>query len=93
MLLLKFLSRKISPEKSLDFCLKNRSCDRRKGVYVLPQDVELQLKHLWEMDMGLIIKNKTRQNGRQMTSFRGAMAELGTGVDNELGGSGPHQFR
>jgi len=28
MLLPKFLSRKISPEKSLDFCLKNRSCDR-----------------------------------------------------------------
>ena len=29
MLLPKFLSRKISQEKSLDFCLKNWSCDRR----------------------------------------------------------------
>ena len=29
-----------------------------KGVYVLPQDFELQLKHLWEMDMGLIIKTE-----------------------------------
>ena len=29
-----------------------------KGVYVLPQDFELQSKHLWEMDMGLIIKTE-----------------------------------
>jgi len=36
---------------------------------------------------------KTRQNGRKMTSFRGAMAKLGAGVDNELGGSAPHQCR
>ena len=34
-----------------------------------------------------------RQNGRKMTSFRGAMAKLGAGVDNELGGSAPHQCR
>jgi len=30
------------------------------------------------------------QNGRKMTSFRGAVAKLGAGVDNELGGLGPH---
>ena len=36
---------------------------------------------------------KPRQNGRKMTSFRGAMAKLGAGVDNELGGSAPHQCR
>ena len=29
-----------------------------KGVHVLPEDFELQLKHLWEMDMGLIIKTE-----------------------------------
>jgi len=34
-----------------------------------------------------------RQNGRKMTSFRGAMAKLGAGVDNELGGSAPHQCK
>ena len=28
-----------------------------------------------------------------MTSFREAMAKLGAGVDNELGGSAPHQCR
>jgi len=36
---------------------------------------------------------ETRQNGTKMTSFRGAMAKLGAGVDNELGGSAPHQCR
>jgi len=36
---------------------------------------------------------KPRQNGRKMTSFRGGMAKLGAGVDNELGGSAPHQCR
>jgi len=36
---------------------------------------------------------KPRQNGRKMTSFRGATAKLGAGVDNELGGSAPHQCR
>ena len=35
----------------------------------------------------------TRQNGRRMTSFWGAMAKLGAGVDNELGGSALHQCR
>jgi len=35
----------------------------------------------------------TRQNGRKMTLFRGAMAKLGAGVDNELGGSAPQQCR
>jgi len=34
-----------------------------------------------------------RQNGRKMTSFRGAMDKPGAGVDNELGGSAPHQCR
>jgi len=34
-----------------------------------------------------------RQNSRKMTSFRGAMAKLGAGVDNELGGSALHQCR
>ena len=29
-----------------------------KGVYGLPQDFERQLKYLWEMDMGLIIKTE-----------------------------------
>ena len=38
-------------------------------------------------------EKKPRQNGRKMTSFRGFMAELGAGVDNELGGSAPHQCR
>jgi len=36
---------------------------------------------------------KTRQNGRKMTSFRGAIAKLAACVDNELGGSPPHQCR
>jgi len=36
---------------------------------------------------------KPHQNGRKMTSFWGAMAKLGAGVDNELGGSAPHQCR
>ena len=36
---------------------------------------------------------KPRQNGRKMTSFRGTMAKLGAGVDNELGGSALHQCR
>ena len=36
-------------------------------------------------------EKKPRQNGRKMTSFRGDMAELGAGEDNELGGSAPHQ--
>ena len=36
---------------------------------------------------------KTRQNGRKMTSFWGAMAKLGACVDNELGGLAPHQCR
>ena len=36
---------------------------------------------------------KTRQNGRKMTSFRGATAKLGACVDNELGGLAPHQCR
>jgi len=36
---------------------------------------------------------KPRQNGRKITSFRGATAKLGAGVDNELGGSAPHQCR
>jgi len=36
---------------------------------------------------------KPHQNGRKMTSFRGAMAKLGACVDNELGGSAPHQCR
>jgi len=36
-------------------------------------------------------QEKTRQNGRKMTSFRGATAKLGACVDNELGGSAPHQ--
>ena len=36
---------------------------------------------------------KPRQNGRKMISFREAMAKLGAGVDNELGGSAPHQCR
>jgi len=40
-----------------------------------------------------IYMKKNRQNGRKMTSFRGAMAKLGAGVDNELGGSAPHQCR
>ena len=39
------------------------------------------------------IEKKPRQKGRTMTSFRGAMAKLGAGVDNELGGSAPHQCR
>ena len=30
---------------------------------------------------------------RKMTSLRGAMDNLGAGVDNELGGSAPHQCR
>jgi len=30
-------------------------------------------------------KKKTRQNVTKMTSFRGVMAKLGAGVDNELG--------
>jgi len=34
-----------------------------------------------------------RQNGRRMISFWGAMAKLGAGVDNELGGSDQHQCR
>jgi len=53
----------------------------------------------WEV-MGIekiIVKlqdiKKPRQNGRKMSSFRGAMAKLGAGVDNELGGSAPHQCR
>jgi len=37
--------------------------------------------------------DKPRQNGRKMTSFRGTMAKLGAGVDNELGESAPHQCR
>jgi len=37
--------------------------------------------------------DKPRQNGRKMTSFLGAMAKLGAGVDNKLGGSAPHQCR
>ena len=36
---------------------------------------------------------KPRRNGSKMTSFRGAMAKLGAGVDNKLGGSAPHQCR
>jgi len=36
---------------------------------------------------------KPRQNGRTMTSFWGAMAKPGAGVDNELGGSAPNQCR
>ena len=36
---------------------------------------------------------KPRQNGRKMTSFVGAMAKLGAGVDNELGGLAPRQCR
>jgi len=36
---------------------------------------------------------KNRQNGRKMTSFLGATAKLGACVDNELGGSAPHQCR
>jgi len=39
------------------------------------------------------VRRSSRQNGRKMTSFRGAMAKLGAGVDNELGGSAPHQCR
>ena len=35
---------------------------------------------------------KPRQNGRRMTSFRGAMAKLGAGVDTELIGSAPVQI-
>jgi len=31
------------------------------------------------------ITKKNRQNGRKMTSFGGAKAKLGAGVDNELG--------
>jgi len=37
--------------------------------------------------------DKPRQNGRKMTSFRWDMEKLGAGVDNELGGSAPHQCR
>jgi len=36
---------------------------------------------------------KTRQNGRKMTSFRGATAKLGACVNNELGGPALHQCR
>jgi hypothetical protein len=36
------------------------------------------------------LQQNPRQNGRKMTSFRGAMAKLGAGVDNELGGSALH---
>jgi len=36
---------------------------------------------------------KPRPNGRKMTSFRGAMAKLGAGVDNELGGLALYQCR
>ena len=40
-----------------------------------------------------IYARKPRQNGRKMTSFRGATAKLGADVDNELGGLAPHQCR
>jgi len=40
-----------------------------------------------------IHKRKNRQNGREMTSFRGGTAKLGAGVDSELGGLAPHQCR
>jgi len=36
---------------------------------------------------------KTRQNVRKMTSFWGATAKLGACMNNELGGSAPHQCR
>ena len=39
------------------------------------------------------IPQKTRQNGRRMTSFRGATAKLAAWVGSELGGSAPHQCR
>jgi len=40
-----------------------------------------------------LLRENPCQNGRKMTSFRGAMAKLGAGVDNELGGSALHQCR
>jgi len=46
-----------------------------------------------EGEEGPGVTRDTRQNGRRMTSFWGAMAKLGAGVDNELGGSAPHQCR
>jgi len=41
----------------------------------------------------ITFNSKPRQNGRTMTSFRGTMAKLGAGVDNELSGSALHQCR
>jgi len=41
----------------------------------------------------LFTRYKTRQNGRKMTSFRGATAKLGGCVDNELDGLALHQCR
>jgi len=36
---------------------------------------------------------KTLKNGRKISSFRGATAKLGAGVDNKLGGLAPYQCR
>jgi len=43
--------------------------------------------------LDLSLDENPRQKGRKMTSFRGATAKLGACVDNELGGSAPHQCR
>ena len=51
-----------TPAKAARGASRRGPCEKSepgaKGVYVLPQDFELQLKHLWEMDMGLIIKTE-----------------------------------
>ena len=59
------------------------------GYQLLKYIINERLKRIVEQTNVL----KARQNGTKMTSFRGAMAKLGAGVDNELGGSAPHQCR
>ena len=58
-----------------------------------PFESALSLSVFPALERAIYIHTKTRQNGRKMTLFRGAMAKLGAGVDNELGGSAPHQCR
>jgi len=54
---------------------------------------EKESMNKYGLTVRVITYPKPRQNGRKMTSFRGAMAKLGAGMDNELGGSAPHQCR
>ena len=59
----------------------------RKGL----KEKESGARHA--ISMADIQGGKDRQNGRKMTSFRGATAKLAAWVGRELGGSAPHQCR